>query len=133
LTLVDTNVLLDIVTADPSWLSWSRSRLAMAALAGPLVINDVIYAEVSVRFESIDALETALSGLGVRLDRFPRAALFLAAKAFRRYRGQGGVRTGVLADFFIGAHAAVQDCDLLTRDAGRYRSYFPSVRLILPD
>jgi predicted nucleic acid-binding protein len=71
--------------------------------------------------------------LGVRLGRFPRAALFLAAKAFSRYGSQGGVCTGVLADFFIGAHAAVQDCDRLTRDAGRYRSYFPSVRLILPD
>jgi hypothetical protein len=133
LTLIDTNILLDIVTADPQWLPWSRSRLAIAAIAGPLLINDIIYAEVSVRFESIDTLEAALTGLGVRLVPIPRAGLFLAGKAFRRYRGQGGTRTGVLADFFIGAHAAVQDCDLLTRDAGRYRSYFPSVRLIVPD
>jgi hypothetical protein len=133
LTLIDTNVLLDIVTADARWLSWSRSHLATAAIAGPLVINDIIYAEVSVRFESIDTLEAALTGLGVRLVPIPRAGLFLAGKAFRRYRGQGGTRTGVLADFFIGAHAVVQSCDLLTRDAGRYRSYFPSVRLIVPD
>jgi predicted nucleic acid-binding protein len=133
LTLIDTNILLDIVTADPRWLSWSRSQLAMAAVAGPLVINDVIYAEASVRFQSIDALEAALAGLGVRLDPIPPAALFLAGKAFLRYRSQGGTRTGVLSDFFIGAHAAVQNCGLLTRDGTRYRSYFPSVRLLLPD
>ena len=133
MTLIDTNVLLDIVTADPRWLSWSRPQLAMAAVAGPLVINDVIYAELSVRFQSIDTLEAALAGLGVRLDPIPRAGLFLAAKAFARYRSQGGTRTGVLSDFFIGAHAAVQRCGLLTRDGTRYRGYFPSVRLILPD
>jgi predicted nucleic acid-binding protein len=133
LTLIDTNILLDIVTADPLWLPWSRSQLATAAIAGPLIINDIIYAEVSVRFEAIDALEAALTGLGVRMEPIPRAGLFLAGKAFRRYRGQGGSHTGVLADFFIGAHAAVRGYGLLTRDAGRYRSYFPSVRLIAPD
>jgi predicted nucleic acid-binding protein len=133
LTLIDTNILLDIVTADPRWLSWSRTQLAIAAVAGPLVINDVIYADLSVRFQSIDALEAALAGLGVRLDPIPRAALFLAAKAFLRYRSQGGGRTGVPSDFYIGAHAAVRHCGLLTRDGTRYRGYFPSVRLILPD
>ncbi|MEA2740801.1 MAG: hypothetical protein QOH05_4108 [Acetobacteraceae bacterium] len=105
----------------------------MAAIAGPLIINDIIYAEISVRFESIDGLEASLAGLGVRLDPIPRAALFLAAKAFRRYRTRGGTRTGVLSDFFIGAHAVIQDCTLLTRDAGRFRHYFPTIRLIVPD
>lgn len=105
----------------------------MAAVDGPLVINDVIYAEVSVRFKTIDALEAALAGLGVRLAPIPRAALFLAAKAFRLYRTRGGTRTGVLPDFFIGAHASVQGCALLTRDAERYRRYFPAIRLIVPD
>jgi predicted nucleic acid-binding protein len=132
LTLVDTNVLLDIVTNDPQWMSWSRLQLTRASVAGPLVINDVVYAEVSVRFESIDTLEAALAELGMRLDPIPRAALFLAAKAYRLYRSRGGTRTGVLPDFFIGAHASVLDCVLLTRDPGRYRHYFPALRLIAP-
>jgi predicted nucleic acid-binding protein len=132
LTLVDTNVILDLVTADPSWTAWSRSQLELAALAGPLIINDVIYAEVSVRFQSIDTLEAALAVLNTRLVPIPRPALFLAAKAFTQYRARGGTRTGVLSDFFIGAHAAVLHCALLTRDASRFRTYFPTVRLVLP-
>ena len=133
MTLVDTNVLLDIVTNDPRWMSWSRLQLARASVTGPLVINDVVYAELSVRFESIENLEAALAEMGTRLDAIPRAGLFLAAKAYRLYRGRGGIRTGVLADFFIGAHASVLDCILLTRDRGRYRDYFPALRLIVPD
>ncbi|WP_428490264.1 type II toxin-antitoxin system VapC family toxin [Rhodopila sp.] len=125
-TLVDTNILLDIVTNDPCWMSWSRLQLSRASVVGPLLINDVVYAELSVRFESIETLETALTELGVRLEPIPRAALFLAAKAFRLYRSRGGTRTGVLSDFFVGAHAAVLNCALLTRDAGRYRHYFPT-------
>jgi len=132
LTLVDTKVLLDIVTNDPRWLSWSRLELARAFVAGPLVINDVVYAEVSLRFGSIDTLDAALAELGMRLDPIPRAALFLAAKAYRLYRRRGGTRTGVLPDFVIGAHASVLDCVLLTRDPGRYRHYFPALRLIAP-
>jgi predicted nucleic acid-binding protein len=133
LTLIDTNILLDIVTADPHWLEWSRSKLATADIAGPLIIDDVIYAEVSVRFSSIGALDAALAGLGVRLDRTPRAASFLAGKAYWHYRSRGGTRTGMLSDFFIGAHATVIGCPLLTRDGGRYRHYFPTIRLIVPD
>ena len=132
MTLVDTNVLLDIVTNDPRWMSWSRLQLARASVAGPLVINDVVYAELSVRFESINTLEASLAELRARLDPIPRAGLFLAAKVFRLYRSRGGTRTGVLSDFFIGAHASVLDCVLLTRDARRYRHYFPALRLIAP-
>ena len=132
MTLVDTKVLLDIVTNDPRWLSWSRLELARAFVAGPLVINDVVYAEVSLRFGSIDTLDAALAELGMRLDPIPRAALFLAAKAYGLYRSRGGTRTGVLPDFVIGAHASVLDCVLLTRDPGRYRHYFPALRLIAP-
>jgi predicted nucleic acid-binding protein len=133
LTLVDTNVILDMVTADPRWLAWSRSQLEIASVGGPLIINDVIYAEVSVRFQSIDSLEDALAGLDISVDAIPRAGLFLAGKAFKQYRARGGTRTGVLSDFFIGAHAAVRHCSLLTRNAGRYRTYFPSLSLIVPD
>ncbi len=109
MTLVDTNILFDILTDDKVWGSWSCRQLEIAAVAGPLLINDVIYAEVSVRYETISALDKALAVFGMRLDRIPRAALFLAAKAYRLYRSRGGTRTGVLSDFFIGAHAAMQD------------------------
>lgn len=132
MTLVDTNVLLDLVMGDERWAPWSLLQLKIASVAGPIVINDVIYAELSVRYESVDELDTMLSALNVRLQPIPRIGLFLAAKAFRRYRAQGGARTGVLPDFFIGAHATVANHGLLTRDAARYRRYFPTVRLILP-
>jgi predicted nucleic acid-binding protein len=132
LTLVDTNVILDMVTDDPHWVAWSRSQLEVAANQGPLIINDVIYAEVSVRFQTIDVLEAALSGLDIHVVPIPSASLFLAGKAFNRYRLRGGTRTGVLPDFYIGAHAAVRQCVLLTRDPSRYRSYFPTLRLTVP-
>jgi predicted nucleic acid-binding protein len=131
-TLVDTNVLLDVFTKDPNWLGWSLARLEEAAFKGPLLINDVIYAETSTRYPTIEEFETALAGAGVRVVPTPRMALFLAGKAFTQYRSAGGIRTGVLADFFIGAHAAVERCPLLTRDARRYRNYFPTVALIAP-
>jgi predicted nucleic acid-binding protein len=131
-TLVDTNVLLDLVTDDPAWARWSSVQLQMAAITGSIAINDVVYAELSVRYETIEALDDMLTVLDARLEPIPRAGLFLAAKAFMRYRTRGGARTGVLPDFFIGAHAAVQDSTLLTRDAGRYRDYFPTIRLICP-
>jgi len=130
--LVDTNVLLDLVTDDPLWASWSIVQLQGAALAGRLAINDVVYAELSVRYDTIEALDAMLAALDIRLEQIPRAGLFLAAKAFRRYRLQGGTRTGVLPDFFIGAHAAVRDIALLTRDGARYRAYFPTIRMISP-
>jgi len=132
MTLVDTNVLLDVVTDDPHWAAWSVRQLDAAVLHGSLVINDVIYAELSVRFATIEALEAVLTEARVDLAAIPRAGLFLAGKVFQRYREAGGGRTGVLPDFFIGAHAAVTGLTLLTRDAQRYRRYFPSVDLVTP-
>lgn len=133
MTLVDANVLLDLATSDPRWADWSLAALNAAARHGPLLINDVIYAELSVRYETIDGVEAFNHTAGLELAPIPREALFLAGKAFARYRRAGGTRTGVLPDFFIGAHAAASGLALLTRDARRYRTYFPSVRLILPE
>lgn len=130
--LVDTNVLLDLVTDDPVWADWSIQQLEAASLNGPLLINDVVYAELAVRYDRIELLETFVAEAALELVAIPRAALFLASKVFTQYRKSGGSRTGVLPDFFIGAHAAVGQLPLLTRDAGRYRSYFPGVELITP-
>ena len=130
--LVDTNVLLDLVTDDPDWSEWSLARLEEAALAGPILLNDVVYAETSLRYERIEDLDAMIALAGIEMATTPRAALFLAGKAFKRYRAAGGTRTGVLPDFFIGAHAAVEGLPLLTRDASRYRSYYPNIRLIAP-
>ncbi len=132
MTLIDTNVLLDIVTADPVWADWSIRQLDAAALRGPLAINNVAYAEMSVRFERIERLDDFLTGAEILLTAIPRPALFLAAKVFQQYRAAGGTRTGVLPDFFIGAHAAVVDVPLLSRDTRRYGAYFPTLRLIAP-
>jgi predicted nucleic acid-binding protein len=132
-TLVDTNILLDVVTDDPNWSDWSIEQLEAAALRGPLLINDVVYAELAVRYERIERLEAFLSEAGLDMAAMPRSALFLAGKVFQKYRKAGGSRTGVLPDFFIGAHAAVDRLDLLTRDSARYRTYFPTVKLITPD
>jgi predicted nucleic acid-binding protein len=131
-TLVDTNVLLDLLTNDPVWADWSIAQLDAASVRGPLAINDVVYAELSVRFATIEALNTVLDEAGISTAAMPRAALFLAGKVFQRYRAVGGTRTGVLPDFFIGAHAAVSDVTLLSRDARRYRTWFPTVDLIMP-
>lgn len=133
MTLVDTNVLLDLVTDDPSWADWSIAQLEAASLEGPLLINDVVYAELAVRYDRVEALESFLDQAGLEMAPIPRASLFLAGKVFTRYRRSGGSRTGVLPDFFIGAHAAVNQLPLLTRDVGRYRTYFPSLELISPD
>jgi predicted nucleic acid-binding protein len=132
-TLVDTNVLLDVFSKDAKWLAWSLTRLEEASLRGPLLINDVIYAETSTRYPIIEDFESALAGAGVTVVPTPRMALFLAGKAFIQYRGSGGIRTGVLADFFIGAHAVAEQLPLLTRDARRYRHYFPTLALIAPE
>jgi predicted nucleic acid-binding protein len=132
MTLVDSNVLLDILTRTPDWWQWSLRQFEQAALSGPLVINDVVYTEVSTRYPSVDAVDSILRDLGVDLVAMPRAALFLAGKTYLRYRASGGVRTGVLSDFFIGAHAAAEQLPLLTRDVRRYHSYFPTVNLIAP-
>lgn len=132
MTLVDTNVLLDLVTADPQWADWSIAALEAASLQGSLFINDVVYAELSVRYERIELLDEFIGRAGLEMVGLPRPALFLAGKVFARYRRAGGIRSGVLPDFFIGAHAAVARLPLLTRDEGRYRTYFPTVELILP-
>ncbi len=133
MTLVDTNVLLDVVTRDPVWLHWSIAALDAASAGGSIVINPVIYAELSGRYAEIEALDTFVDGIGLELIEFPRASLFLAGKTFGRYRFSGGTRTNVLPDFFIGAQASVLDLPILTRDVRRYRTYFPSVHLITPD
>jgi predicted nucleic acid-binding protein len=131
-TLIDTNVLLDVVTNDPAWANWSIEQLETASLVGPLLINDVVYAELAVRYERVEELDAFIEEAGLLITPFPRAALFLAGKVFTRYRRSGGSRTGVLPDFFIGAQAAVQQFPLLTRDVGRYRTYFPTVAVISP-
>ena len=133
MTLVDTNVLLDLVTDDPIWADWSITQLEAASLNGPVLINDVVYAELAVRYERVELLEAFVSEAELTIAPMPRAALFLAGKVFTQYRRSGGLRTGVLPDFFIGAHAAVNELGLLTRDVGRYRKYFPTLKLITPD
>jgi len=126
---VDSSVLLDILTRDPSWSAWSVDALADAADRGGLVINPMIYAEVSVRFSRVEDLDDALRPQDFIRAQLPWEAAFLAGKAFASYRRQGGTRTSPLPDFYIGAHAAVSGLDILTRDVRRYSSYFPSVSL----
>jgi predicted nucleic acid-binding protein len=130
--LVDSNVLLDVATADPVWSMWSSNALEHAANEAPLVINPLVYAEVSIRFSRIEQLEAAIPSQLFRRDPLPFEAAFLAGKAFLKYRRRGGNRMSPLPDFYIGAHAAVADFRLLTRDATRYRTYFPTVDLIAP-
>ncbi|MBA2458777.1 MAG: type II toxin-antitoxin system VapC family toxin [Gemmatimonadales bacterium] len=130
--LVDSNVILDLLTADPRWFGWSSQALAHAAERVPVVINPIIYAEVSIRFERIEELDEALPPTMFRRDALPWEAGFLAGKCFRSYRRQGGTRRSPLPDFYIGAHAAVAGLTLLTRDAARYRTYFPRLAMIAP-
>ena len=132
MVLVDTNVILDLVQNDPVWADWSQQQLESASLQGVLCINAVIYAELSIAFDRIEHLESVLKQGEFRVEPIPREALFLAGKAFVKYRKQRGVRTSVLPDFFIGAHAAVAELPLLTRDQRRYATYFPTVELITP-
>jgi hypothetical protein len=133
LILVDTNVLLDLVTGDPLWGEWSQQQLDSAAARDEIAINDIVYAELSVGYARIEELDEMIRRAGVVSAAIPRSALFLAGKAFRRYRSAGGIRTGVLPDFFLGAHAVISDSVLITRDAARYRTYFPRVMLIAPN
>jgi predicted nucleic acid-binding protein len=130
--LVDTNVLIDVLEDDPQWADWSVRQLNAQAQVHELVINPVIYAELSLAFDSVPALDGAIDGMGLAVREVPRPALFLAGRAFLKYRRDGGGKSNVLADFFIGAHAAVSGCGVLTRDARRYRSYFPTVTVIAP-
>ena len=128
--LVDSSVLLDLFTDDPKWGDWSERQLSSAR--EPLAINPIIYSEVSVGFEQIERLEELLYRLSIKFQQIPREALFLAGKAFARYKKRAGTKTSVLPDFFIGAHAAVSGHRLLTRDELRVRGYFPTVRVISP-
>jgi len=131
-TLVDSNVLLDLFTNDARWAAWSGEQLGAALDSGPVLINQIVYSEVSFRFSRIEALDAVLTPDRFVRANLPWAAALLAARAFRTYRARGGTRTSTLPDFFIGAHAAVLGLRLLTRDAQRYRTYFPTVRLTAP-
>ena len=132
MVLIDTNVLLDVVTNHPQWADWSQAQLEAASAADRLAVNAVVYAEVSIGFRRIEEVESLLARTRIVVEEIPREALFLAGKAFQRYKRRSGTRTGVLPDFFIGAHAAVLGAPLLTRDSRRYADYFPSVDLIAP-
>lgn len=131
-SLVDSSVLLDLFTADPVWLGWSTRALADAARQGPVFIDPIVYAEVSVGFTRIEAADGAIAELPLVWRELPRAALFLAGKAFVSYRRSGGTKGRLLPDFFIGAHAAVEDLTLVTRDPGRVRTHFPRIRIVSP-
>jgi predicted nucleic acid-binding protein len=131
-TVVDSNVLLDVLSEDTHWLTWSAAAIEQAAAAGRLVINPIIYAEVSIRFTRIEALEAALPKTMFEREAIPYEAAFLAGKSFLAYRQRGGTRHAPLPDFFIGAHAAVAGYGLVTRDPARYRTYYPTLTLIAP-
>ena len=131
--LVDANVLLDVFTDDPTWRPWSERAVGDALVAGVVGINPIIYAEVSLRFADADPLDRRLHALMVDRLPLPYDAAFRAGRAFGRYRRAGGLRRSPLPDFYIGAHAVTEDLTLITRDVGRYRTYFPSVRLVAPD
>jgi predicted nucleic acid-binding protein len=131
--LIDTNVLLDVLADDPKWAVWSQGQLETASLADTLAINAVIYSELSMAFERIEELEAVLAEALLTLEPIPREALFLAAKAYLNYRRRQGTKHSVLPGFYIGAHAAVARCAILTRDVSRYRTYFPTVKLISPE
>ena len=130
--LVDSNVVFDVWDRDPLWTNWSSGQLRSLSAQHDLAINPVIYAEISARFSTQAGLDEKVGELGFIVLDIPREAAFLAGKAFARYRQQGGSRRTVLPDFFIGAHATVLDCPLLTRDTSKYASYFPAVQLIAP-
>lgn len=132
-TLVDSNVILDVLTEDLRWQRWSAQTLARCADDGALLINPIVYAEVSIRFERIEDLEDAIAPGLFQRSPLPWEAAFLAGKCFLEYKRRGGQRAGVLPDFYVGAHASVLGIPLLTRDARRYRSYFPRLRLIAPN
>jgi len=130
--LADSSVILDVLTDDPQWADWSQSALDAGGAAGSVIINPVVYAQVSVGFARIEELEAAINGCGLDLRPIPREALFLAGKAFLQYRRRSGVRHSPLPDFFIGAHAAVAGLSLITRDPSRVRTYFPGVQVVTP-
>jgi predicted nucleic acid-binding protein len=130
--LVETNVLVDVLQNDPQWADWSIAQLQAQSKVHRLSINPIIYAELSLNFSTVEALDAVISRMELDLLDIPKPALFLASKAFLQYRRGGGLKTNVLADFFIGAHAAVSGLPVLTRDTRRYQSYFPSINLVTP-
>jgi predicted nucleic acid-binding protein len=130
--LVDTNVLVDVLQNDPQWADWSIAQMRAQSSLHALVINPIIYAEVSLSFSTLEALDDVVGTLALELREIPRPALFLAAKAFAQYRRRGGSKLQVLPDFFIGAHAAVEGWPLLTRDARRFKTFFPTLEVLAP-
>jgi predicted nucleic acid-binding protein len=130
--LVDTNVLVDVLQNDLQWADWSITQMRAQSSLHALVINPIIYAEVSLSFSTLEALDDVVGTLALELREIPRPALFLAAKAFAQYRRRGGSKLQVLPDFFIGAHAAVEGWPLLTRDARRFKTYFPTLEVLAP-
>ena len=130
--LVDTNVLVDVLQNDPQWADWSIGQLRAQAQLHRLVINPVIYAELSLSFSTFEALDRVVATMELAMHEVPLPALFLAGKAYLQYRRRGGGKAQVLPDFFIGAHAAVEGWPLLTRDASRFRTYFPSLEVVAP-
>jgi predicted nucleic acid-binding protein len=131
-TLVDSNVLIDVVVRDEQWAAWSIEALIEALDAGPVFVDQVVFAEVSIGYRTAEACQEALAVQGIERVPIPWPAAFLAGRAFAAYRDRGGTKLAPLPDFFIGAHAAVAGLRLLTRDASRYRTYFPTVELIAP-
>mgnify|MGYP000128984111 CR=1 FL=1 len=131
--LVDSNVVLDLFLDNPVWAEWSQNTLAKYSLERKLYINSIVYTEVSIGFEEVEKLESALFKAGLEILDIPKEALFLAGKAYLKYRRNDGTKSSPLPDFYIGAQAAVYDLDLVTRDVNRYRTYFPTVELVCPE
>jgi predicted nucleic acid-binding protein len=131
--LVDSNIILDVFLDDPNWAEWSESKLEKFGAITGLFINPVVYSEVSIGFKRIEEMESAMSRSGFKMLEIPKEALFLAGKAFLKYRKNRDAKRSPLPDFYIGAQAAIFDMDLITRDVSRYRTYFPTVRLISPE
>jgi len=132
-TLVDSNVLIDVVVRDQQWAAWSSDALIEALDVGPVLVDQIVFAEVSIGYRTAEACQEALAVQGIERVPIPWPAAFLAGRAFAAYRDRGGTKLAPLPDFFIGAHAAVAGLRLLTRDANRYRTYFPTVELIAPE
>ena len=130
--LVDSNVILDIFLDDPNWVDWAEATLDQYSHTGLLFINPIVYTEVSIGFKRIEELESAIQRAGFQMLSIPKEALFLAGKVFLQYRRRKGTKSSPLPDFYIGAQAAVMNLDIITRDVGRYRTYFPTVQLITP-
>ncbi len=130
--LVDSNIILDVFADDPEWADWSEAKLAEFSSKTNLYINPVVYSEVSIGFKRIEELESALNRGGFQMLEIPKEALFLAGKAYLKYRKSRGSKKSPLPDFYIGAQAAILSMDLITRDEKRYRTYFPTVKLISP-